>query len=636
VAACSAVTALATAVAGAGGAAAWPGDPDGAFGACGQARFDLVARQAGAATSVVLSDGAYVVGGSVGSRALVARFTNAGALDPAFASAGRRIFASGDGAGVTAVARYQDGRVAAGGTRTVDGEVDSLVARLTADGDLDDHFSGDGRIVLDLGGNDRVTAVQVQTNGAVVIGATTGAEGAVARVTGNGSPDPAFDGDGRRTGLPMTVQALALQPDGKIVVGGRAGDDFALMRLLADGSTDSSFAGPDGVRVDLGGVDSVTALALDGDGKVVAAGSGHGPSGGSHTIVRRYHPDGSRDTDFQNTDRAFGLDDDPVGVVARADGKIVVAENSKVGSDNDVMLLRLNGDGTRDQSFGIGGVSLADAGARPVAGDLVVRSDGRVVVVGSLHTGGARQLALLRYQGDSATAARPAQGYVVDARGTPHGFSAGCPTRPPRPVGFPTWAGADMARGIAVLPGGRALEVDPFGGLYRFRIGDGSTSGFTVSGNRAWPGQDVARGVAVVPEGTGGFVVHRDGRLYPFRIGAGPKPAVPSGVPSWPGQDFARGVALLPNGAGGYVLDASGGLHPFGGAPAAGKGVPSWPGQDLARGVTIAPDGSGGWIVDAFGGIHAFGVGANAKPPAVTNGPSWPGVRMARGIAALP
>jgi uncharacterized delta-60 repeat protein len=380
----------------------------------------------------------------------------------------------------------------------------------------------------------------------------------------------------------------------------------------------------------------VTALALDADGRVVAVGYGDGPAGSAHTIVRRYQADGTRDTDFQGTNRAFGLGDAPVGVVVRADGKIVVAANSKVGTDNDVLLLRLNDDGTRDQSYGIGGVSLADAGARPVAGDLVVRSDGRVVVAGSLHTGGMRVLALLRYQGDTATAPRPTQGYVIDAHGAPHAFTAGCATKPPRPVGFPRWPGVDVARGVALLPGGRGLVVDPSGLLYGFRVGDGSASGWPVTGNTKWPGQDVARGVAVVPEGTGGYVVHRNGRLYAFRIGGGPKPAVPSGTPVWLGQDFARGVALLPNGAGGYVLDASGGLHPFGGAPAASRRSPSWPGQDVARGVTIAPDGSGGWIVDAYGRLHAFGIGGNAKPPTPTNGPAWPGVKTARGVAALP
>ncbi len=586
--------------------------------------------------SVILDGSRYLVGGSVGTRALVARFTSSGALDPTYGVGGKRSFAVGDDATVMALARQSDGKVVAAGTRTASGSVDSLVARFTTDGALDPTFHGSGRLVMNLGVADRISSVQVQTNGYILVGATAGSTGAVARLTAAGDPDPAFDGDGRRTGIDMTVQAMVLQPDGKIVIGGRAGNDFALMRLKQDGSTDAGFGGPSGVRADLGGYDYVTGLALDGGGKIVAVGAGHGAAGSSHTIVRRYNPDGSRDMGFQNVDRAFGLDDEAAGVVVRGDGKIVVAGNSTVAKDNDVLVLRLEADGKRDQSFGIGGVSLSDAGSRPIVGDLAVRSDGRVLVVGSLHTGGARQLALLRFQGDASTAPRPAQGYVIDGYGSPFGFSAGCATKPVSATGSPRWPGWDIVRGIAVLPGGRGLVLDAFGGLHPFKIGDGTTVGMAVSGNATWPNQDYARGVAVVPEGTGGFVVDRTGRLRPFKLGTGVRPKVPSGVPSWPGQDFARGVALLPNGGGGYVLDAAGGLHPFGGAPAAGAGVPSWPGQDVARGVTIAPDGSGGWVLDAYGGMHAFGIGGNARPPAATGGPYWAGVKIARGVAALP
>lgn len=629
------VVGLAVVALGPGTADAWPGDPDGAWGACGTLGVPVTAGQAGEADGVLVAAGSYVIGGSAGTRALVARFSSAGGLDPTFGTGGRLTFAVADSASLAAIARQSDGKIVGAGTRTADGSVDSLVVRVMPDGRLDRDFHGNGRVVMDLAGSDKLTSVAVQSNGAIVVGGTAGSEGEVARLLPNGDPDPSFDGDGRRTGMDMTVQALVLQPDGKIVVGGRAGDDFAIKRLNSDGSTDATFNGVDGVRTDLGGADAVTALALDADGKIVAAGYGHGPAGSGHTIVRRYDADGTRDTDFQPVDRAFGLDDQPTAVLVRSDGKVVVAGNSKVEGDNDVLVLRLNGDGTRDQSFGIGGITFADAGARPVVRDVVVRTDGRTLVAGSLHTGGARQVALWRFQGDASTAARPAQGYVIDGYGTPYGFAAGCATNPARPVGFPKWPGTDVARGIAVLPGGRGLEVDAFGGLHPFRIGDGSVGGLTPSGNTTWT-QDMARGVAVVPEGTGGFVVDKTGRLRPFELGDGAKPKIPAGVPSWPGQDVARGVALLPNGGGGYVLDEFGGLHAFGGAPASVNGAASFPGQDLARGVAIAPDGSGGWVLDAFGGLHPFGIGANPRPPATVGGPDWGAARVARGVAALP
>jgi uncharacterized delta-60 repeat protein len=621
----------------AGPAPAWPGDPDGTFASCGQKSIDITAGEPSEATGVLMdADGSAVVAGWVGTRGLVARFTPAGSLDDSFATGGKKTVGLGSDTELDSLTRQADGKIVAVGSRTSGPSVDSLIVRVTTGGRLDPSFHGVGTLVDSHGADDRLHAVRMQSNGAIVAGGTDGDEGFVARVSSTGTPDASFSGDGERTGLPLTVAAMALQPDGKIVVGGRTpDDDFALMRLNTDGTTDESFGGADGVAADLGGVDAVTAVALDGDGYVVAAGFGHGPSGKAHTIVRRYGPDGTLDGGFAVTDRAFGLNDEPVSVLVRGDGKIVVTGNSKVGSDNDLVLLQLNADGTRDSSFGIGGISLVDAGTYPLANDAARRADGRVLVAGSLRVAGRPRLALFRFQNDAATAARPAQGFVVDGTGTLHGFAAGCSTKPATPGGNTKWPGKDMARGVALLPGGRGLVVEGDGDLHPFRFGDGSVTNLAVSGNTKWPGKDMARGVAIVPEGTGGYVVNRSGDVSAFRIGTGTRPPIPTGLTKWPGKDFARGIALLPNGDGGYVLDATGGLHPFGGAPQARAGAPSWPGLDRARGVAIAPDGSGGWVLDSLGNLYAFGIGTNPKPPATTGNPVWPGP-IARGAAALP
>jgi uncharacterized delta-60 repeat protein len=215
VAACTAAAIAVTALTfGGPPAGAWPGDSDGSFGSCGSKRVDITPGQTGEATSVVVDDGRYLVGGSVGTRALVAKLTGAGALDPAYGSGGKRVFSVGDDATVTALALQSDHKVVAAGTRTAAGSVDSLVARLTPDGDLDPTFNGSGRVVMNLGGNDRLTSVLVQANNAILVGATAGSSGAVARLTPTGDPDTSFDGDGRRTGIDMTVQAMVLQPDG--------------------------------------------------------------------------------------------------------------------------------------------------------------------------------------------------------------------------------------------------------------------------------------------------------------------------------------------------------------------------------------------------------------------------------------
>ena len=435
----------------------------------------------------------------------------------------------------------------------------------------------------------------------------------------------------------MTVQAMVLQPDGKIVIGGRAGNDFALMRLKPDGSTDSSFGGSTGVRADLGGYDYVTGLAIDVDGKVVAVGAGHGAAGSGHTIVRRYNADGSRDTGFQNVDRAFGLDDEAVG-----------SRGARRREDRRRRQL----DGCERQRRA-GAATGERRHARPELrhrrrlavrrrcasdrGDLVVRSDGRVVVVGSLHTGGARQLALLRFQGDTATAPRPAQGYVVDGYGSPLGFSAGCAARAAAPDGQPVLgrlgrrprdrgaAGRSRPRGRRVrwpapLPVRRRVDGRP-AGLGQRHVGEpGHGAG---RGRRARRHGWLRRG----PDRSPASVQAR------FRRTSRRSPA---GCPRGRARTSPAASRCCPTARVGTcstrpaVCTRSAAHRPP--APACRHGpVRMWRGAS-----TIAPDGSGGWVVDAYGGMHAFGIGGNAKPPAAVGGPYWPGVKIARGVAALP
>lgn len=98
-----------------------------------------------------------------------------------------------------------------------------------------------------------------------------------------GDLDVSFGGDGRVTtdfsGLTDEVLAIAIQADGKIVVAGRTnpgigtGIDFALARYNPDGSLDATFGSNGIVTTDFAiGGDTANALAIQADGKIVAAG----------------------------------------------------------------------------------------------------------------------------------------------------------------------------------------------------------------------------------------------------------------------------------------------------------------------------------------------------------------------------
>jgi len=125
--------------------------------------------------------------------------------------------------------------------------------------------------------------------------------------------------------------ALALQQDGKVVVGGHAwvnGDDFGLVRYLSNGTLDWTFGSGGLVTTDVSGsTDSIKALAIQIDGRIVAAGTSHRLS--DDVSLARYNADGSLDLAFGSNGAVMtdfpGYDDDGEAVVLQPDGKILVA-----------------------------------------------------------------------------------------------------------------------------------------------------------------------------------------------------------------------------------------------------------------------------------------------------------------------
>ena len=194
-----------------------------------------------------------------------------------------------------------DGKIVAVGTAAIKyGEDDFALARYNPNGSLDPTFSGDGRQRTRFRGYAWAGGVALQPNGKIVAVGTDGPseepDFALARYNPNGSLDPTFSGDGRqRTSFGGEFDyagSVALQGDGKIVAAGCAcpantyAGDFALARYKRNGSLDPTFSGDGRQTTDFGGgKDGAGGVAVQGDGNIVAVGSG-GP--GKDFALARY------------------------------------------------------------------------------------------------------------------------------------------------------------------------------------------------------------------------------------------------------------------------------------------------------------------------------------------------------------
>ena len=207
------------------------------------------------------------------------------------------------------------------------------------------------------------------------------------------------------------VRAVVQQTDGKIVLAGFAkvgsDTDFAVVRLNADGTRDTSFgtSGNGRVTVDVsalsaiptfGATDMAEAVAIDGFGRIVVAGSAF--VAGSSTqdrdfAVLRLNANGTRDTSFNgNGVRTFDFgtgDDSAFGVSVLNNGDLIVGGSAQIGSDDDFAVIRLNDNGSLDTAFGNSGKQTVHFGfGDDIALETIVRSNGRIVLGGTARIGG--------------------------------------------------------------------------------------------------------------------------------------------------------------------------------------------------------------------------------------------------------
>jgi len=217
----------------------------------------------------------------------------------------------------------------------------------------------------------------------MLVGAEVAVVGAAARamLTGRccGGLDPSFGAGGSVVtdfgGFDLAA-AIAIQADGRLVAAGVTDNGFALTRYTPNGRPDRSF-GTDGRVITSIGDDggAIRAVAVGPDGSIVAAGQAFiGPK--VAIAIARYNPDGSLRGGIVTT--IVGNHSFAAAVAIRPDGSIVTAGES----DGRFLLARYDRDGCLDPSFGSAGTVATAIGAISGIGAMALQSDGKLVAVG--------------------------------------------------------------------------------------------------------------------------------------------------------------------------------------------------------------------------------------------------------------
>jgi uncharacterized delta-60 repeat protein len=294
---------------------------------------------------------------------------------------------------------------------------------LAASGDLDTSFDSDGKVTTDLAGFDeQPRASAVQADGKIVVAGYVvdglDFDTALVRYNTDGSLDATFGTNGTvitdmlGSDSNDVAFATAVQSDGKIIVAGYAdasGFDVMVARYLGDGSLDMSFGAGGKVTTDFfGSSDTARAVTVQADGKIIVAGSTQVGTGNFDFALVRYNSDGSLDASFGASGKVttdfVGEIDVARSVAIQADGKIIVGGDAYVSTNNyDFALVRYNQDGMLDASFGSGGKVTTDfAGAEDFGHAAALLADGRIVLAGSASNGSDMDFAAARYNSNGS------------------------------------------------------------------------------------------------------------------------------------------------------------------------------------------------------------------------------------------
>ena len=354
-------------------------------------------------TIVIQPDGKILVGGDFGApKKYLIRLNTDGSFDTAFnTNIDFTNFYTSDG--VYSILVQPDGKIiVAGGFISFKGANQFHVIRLNTDGTKDNSFDigtgFDGDIFAYL------YSMALQPDGKIIVGGMYGQfqgnyQPSLIRLNADGSKDMTFTS---KFGSYDTINCISVQPDGKIIIGGHF-DSYdgvnqrGLIRLNADGTRDESFSYGSALQLNI----TIESLLLEPDGKIIAGGTFTKYNGFSQNHLLRLNPDGTKDDSFKlgngfESEKLIYYDVTVKSITMQPDGKYIFGGSfNQYQNTTKNNIVRVNYDGSIDQSFDTG-KGLDDAVLA-----IASQSDKKFIVAGSFTSyDGIPQNRIIRFNSD--------------------------------------------------------------------------------------------------------------------------------------------------------------------------------------------------------------------------------------------
>lgn len=341
---------------------------------------------------------------------LLVRINSNGNFDNSFGANGSILTNISDGYDFAySIKAHSDGKVVVGGTTYLN-DNKFVIARFNSNGSQDLGFGNSGSIMtgIDINSNSYTTSIQIQDDGKIIAGGVSKATAtsfdfSLARFNTNGSIDATFGSSGFQTtdadNKENYLNEIKLQSDNKIVAVGSSYlsaelSGVLLARYNSNGSLDNSFGVNGVVKFNVPTYDCYgTSIALQSNGKILITGNSL-KDGKSFVLIARFNVDGSLDNSFSDDGYNFYSWNEMTANIGKSikvqsDGKILVTGFSTSDTEVRGFIVRINEDGSLDNSFNGTGLVSVTAGGMVYLNSLDIHSNGKIIAGGTYYESSA-------------------------------------------------------------------------------------------------------------------------------------------------------------------------------------------------------------------------------------------------------
>ena len=325
-----------------------------------------------------------------------------GVLDSTFGTNGRVTFGvAGYENQAPSVTIQPDGKILIGGDISYDQGTtytrELLISRFNTDGSLDSTFGNAGiDTTAFLQAANGESGMTVMPNGKILVSGTDGGAMTMLRLNADGQPDSTFGVNGIVVyNVSFSSSGPILMPDRTMILGGTGymgtgeGWEYMLMHCDSSGTPEGTFGNNGFAAINLNNNNAYcSAIAVQCDGKIVAAGSSTLSNTNFQFTILRYNADGSIDNSFGNhgivlTTFPHTIESNAICLGLHDDGRITVAGYLVESDTFSLGLAQYLNDGSLDPSFGNGGILETNfPSGHAIPNTIIIQSDQKILIGG--------------------------------------------------------------------------------------------------------------------------------------------------------------------------------------------------------------------------------------------------------------